>query len=115
TLALGVAVVAALVLLLAGKWISRASNLEAIAGFLLLIPVAMLFSAFQQIFTQWLIRKKQFKITARVAIFQAFTINFIKAGVGWFHPVGAALIVIAAIGQAFHAAQLWSGIRTKET
>src|SRR5690606_25363542 len=114
-LALVMAAITAVVLLLAGGWIAEALSLGAIAGFLLFIPVAMVFSAYQQILTQWLIRKKQFKITARVAVIQALTINSAKAGVGWFHPVGAALIVIATIGQAIHAALLWSGIRSRET
>jgi O-antigen/teichoic acid export membrane protein len=114
-LALVIAAVTAIVLLVAGGWIAEALSLGAIAGFLLLIPIAMVFSAYQQILTQWLIRKKQFKITARVAVIQALTINSAKAGVGWFHPVGAALIVIATIGHALHAALLWSGIRSRET
>lgn len=114
-LALVIAAVTAIVLLVAGGWIAEALSLGTIAGFLLLIPFAMLFSAYKQILTQWLIRKKQFKITARVAVIQALTINSAKAGVGWFHPVGAALIVIATIGHALHAALLWSGIRSRET
>lgn len=114
-LALVIAVITAIVLLVAGGWIAEALSLGAIAGFLLLIPIVMVFSAYQQILTQWLIRKKQFKITARVAVIQALTINSAKAGVGWFHPVGAALVVIATIGHALHAALLWSGIRSSET
>src|SRR5690554_870779 len=114
-LALVIAAITAVVLLVWGGWIAEALSLGAIAGLLLLIPLAMLFSAFQQILTQWLIRKKQFKITARVAVIQALTINSAKAGVGWFHPVGAVLIVIATIGHALHAAMLWSGIRGRET
>src|SRR5690554_1033782 len=114
-LALVIAAVTAIVLLGAGDWIAETLSLGAIAGFLLLIPFAMLFSAYQQILSQWLIRKKQFKITARVAVIQALTINSAKAGVGWFHPVGAALIVIATVGQAIHAALLWSGIRSRDT
>jgi len=114
-LALVIAAITAAALLVAGGWIAEVLSLGAIAGFLLLIPIAMVFSAYQQILTQWLIRKKQFRITARVAVIQALTINSAKAGVGWFHPVGAALIVIATIGQAIHAALLWSGIRGRET
>jgi O-antigen/teichoic acid export membrane protein len=114
-LAVAVAFITAVVLLIGGDWIAQALSLEAIAGFLLLIPLAMLFAAFQQILTQWLIRKKQFRVTARVAIIQALAVNSAKAGVGWFHPVGAALIVIAAVGQAFHAFLLWSGMRGRET
>ncbi|WP_218149995.1 lipopolysaccharide biosynthesis protein [Halopseudomonas formosensis] len=112
--ALIVTSIAAAVLLTAGDWIADALSLGAVAGFLLLIPLAMLFAAFQQIFTQWLIRKKQFRITAKVAVLQAFIMNSAKAGAGWFHPVGAVLIVIAVGGQALHALLLWAGTRSKE-
>ncbi len=112
--ALIVTTITAAVLLAAGGCIADALSLGAVAGFLLLIPLAMLFSAFQQIFTQWLIRKKQFRITAKVAVLQAFIMNSAKAGAGWFHPVGAVLIVIAVAGQALHALLLWTGIRSKE-
>lgn len=114
-MALTIAAITAIVLSTAGSWIADALSLEAVAGFLLIIPAVMLFSAFQQIFTQWLIRKKQFRITAKVAVVQALAMNSAKAGVGWFHPVGAALILIAVAGQAFHALLLWSGIRNRET
>src|SRR5690554_4295982 len=43
-LALVIAAITAIVLLVAGGWIAEALSLGAIAGFLLLIPVAMLFS-----------------------------------------------------------------------
>src|SRR5690606_12303753 len=41
--------------------------------------------------------------------------NVSRAGVGWFHPFGASLIIIAVIGQAFHSALLWSGISSRTT
>lgn len=114
-LSLVISAITAIVLLIAGDWIAQTLNLETIASFLLLMPVAMLFSGYQQIFTQWLIRKTLFKTTARVAIIQAFIINTAKTGGGWFHPVGVVLIVIATIGYAFHAMLLWLGIRNTKT
>lgn len=114
-LALVVAIITALVLLTAGDWIAQTLSLDAIGAFLLLIPVAMLFSACHQILTQWLIRKKQFKITARVAVIQAVVINASKTGVGFLYPTGAALIVLAAIGQTLHALLLWVGMRGRDT
>jgi O-antigen/teichoic acid export membrane protein len=110
-LALSIAVMTSVLLLVAGDWIAEALSMQAVAGFMLLIPVAMLFAAFQQIFLQWLVRKKQFSTTARVAVMQALISNSAKAGVGLVHPVGAALIIIAAVAQGFHAALLWLGIR----
>lgn len=113
-LAFAVATITTLVLLTAGDWVAQMLSLEAIGAFLLLIPVAMLFSAFHQILAQWLIRKKQFKITARVAVMQALVINLSKTGVGFLHPVGVALIVLATLGQAFHALLLWAGMRGRD-
>lgn len=113
-LALTITAIITILLLITEDGIAKALNLEAIAGFLLLIPVAVLFSGYQQIFSQWLIRKKQFKITARTAILQALIINSTKAGGGWFHPVGAVLIIIAALAYGLHATLLWLGIRSIE-
>lgn len=114
-LSLVISAITAILLLIAGDWITQTLNLETITSFLLLIPVAMLFSGYQQIFTQWLIRKTLFKTTTRVAIIQAFIINTAKIGGGWFHPVGVVLIFIATIGYAFHAMLLWLGIRSTKT
>ncbi|WP_199456992.1 MULTISPECIES: lipopolysaccharide biosynthesis protein [unclassified Marinobacter] len=113
--AVAVATISALIILFWADWLAKVLSLESVADFLWLVPLAMLFSAIQQIFTQWLIRKEQFRITARMAIFQALIMNSAKAGVGWFHPVGATLIIIASIGQAFHAFLLWVGARRSET
>lgn len=112
-IAFSIALIASIILLLAGDWVVNILSLQAISGFLLLIPIAMLFSAFQQVLTQWLIRKKQFQITAKVAVMQSLIINSAKTAVGWLHPVGAALIIIATIGQVIHALMLWTGVRTK--
>lgn len=113
-LALSIAVMISGILLVAGDWIADALSMQAVAGFMLLIPVAMLFSAFQQIFLQWLVRKKQFRTTARAAVMQALISNSAKAGVGLVHPVGAALIIIAAGAQACHAALLGLGVRSNK-
>lgn len=103
----------AIILLFTGEALAELLRLQSVAGFLLLIPVAMLFAAFHQILQQWLIRKKQFKITARVAVLQSLTLNSAKAGIGWFHPVGAVLIILATLGNALHALLLWLGIKNQ--
>jgi O-antigen/teichoic acid export membrane protein len=84
-------------------------NLQAIDNYLLLLPIALFFAATQQIMQQWLIRKKQFKVTARVAVSQSLIINSIKAGVGVFNPIGAILIFTATLGNALYTMQLWFG------
>lgn len=111
SLALAMATVVALILLLTKNWVTDLFNLEAIGGFLLLIPLVMLFSAFQQILEQCLIRKKQFKITARVSVVQALIISTTKASIGWFYPVGAVLIILLTISGVLNVVLLLLGIR----
>lgn len=106
-----IALLLSIILFLASEEIAALLGIQAIAGFILLIPLAMFFNALQQIMQQWLIRKKQFKVTARVAVSQSLILNISKVGVGWFWPVGAVLIVLSTLGNALYAAQLWFGAK----
>lgn len=106
-----IALLLSAILLIAGNEIAALLGMEAIAGFMLLIPVAMFFNALQQIMQQWLIRKKQFKVTARIAVSQSLILNSSKVGVGWFYPLGAVLIALATLGNALYAVQLWFGAK----
>lgn len=110
-IALVIALAFSFILLIAGNQIATVLGMQAIAGFMLLIPLAMFFSALQQIMQQWLIRKKQFKVTARIAVSQSLILNSSKIGVGWFWPIGSALIVLATMGNMLYAAQLWFGAK----
>lgn len=110
-IALFMALILSVILLFAGNKIAALLGMQAIAAFMLLIPLAMLFSALQQIMQQWLIRKKQFKVTARIAVSQSFILNSSKVGLGWFWPVGSVLIILATLGNALYAVQLWFGAK----
>src|SRR5690625_187828 len=87
--------------------IAKLFHIESISSYLLLIPVAMFLDSLRQIMEQWLIRKKQFKVSARVEVSQSLIVNLSKTGVGFVHPSGAALIVLTTLGYALFAAQLW--------
>ncbi|MEI8616629.1 hypothetical protein P4S63_01295 [Pseudoalteromonas sp. B193] len=56
---------------------------------------------------QWLIRKKQFKVLARVAVSQSLILNSSKVGIGYFSPLGLILVILATLGNALYAFQLW--------
>lgn len=114
-LSAGVAVLAWLLLWLGGGWLTRTLNAGAVAAFLFLIPVIMFFSGCQQVVHQWLIRKKQFSVIARVAVLQSLLLNVAKAAVGWFIPTGAVLIVVSAAGVFLHAAMMAMGARARST
>lgn len=110
-IALVIALAFSLILLVAGEQIAAVLGMQAIAGFMLLIPLAMFFSALQQVMQQWLIRKKQFKVMARIAVSQSFILNGSKIGVGWFWPIGPVLIILATLGNMLYAVQLWFGAK----
>jgi O-antigen/teichoic acid export membrane protein len=109
-IALAISALVAIALLIGGEWLLALLGSEAITAYAMLVPLSMLFSACMQISQQWLIRKKQYSITARVAILQSLILNSAKAGIGWFNPIGAVLVVLATAGHALHAVMLWTGI-----
>lgn len=108
-----VALFAAAILAVSGDWLTITLGAESVAGYLFLIPVAMLFAAWMQIGQQWLIRKKEFGVVARSAVAHSLILNSAKTGFGWLHPVGATLIVLATLGHALYAALLFVGARRR--
>jgi O-antigen/teichoic acid export membrane protein len=113
-LASGVTCLVTLFLLLAGDWLIKILRVQDISSFIFLIPLAMLFAASLQIMGQWLIRKKHFGITARVAVLQAFIINIAKTGIGLFNPAAASLIIISIFGSGLQAFMLAIGAKKAE-
>jgi O-antigen/teichoic acid export membrane protein len=95
------------IIFIAGEQIAQILSLESIADFLFFIPLAVFFSALQQIMQQWLIRKKQFKVIARVAISQAFILNSSKAGCGFLYPSSFVLVFLTTVSSALWTLQLW--------
>ncbi|MBB1379348.1 lipopolysaccharide biosynthesis protein [Pseudoalteromonas sp. SR43-2] len=84
-------------------------NIQTIENYLILVPFALFFAAAEQVMQQWLIRKKQFKIMARVAVSQSLILNSSKVGIGYFSPLGFVLVILATLGNALYAFQLWIG------
>jgi O-antigen/teichoic acid export membrane protein len=112
-LSVAMAMLVAGLLMFGGDWLAATLGAESVASYLLLIPVFMLFGAWLQIVHQWLIRKKEFGVVARSAVAYSLIVNSAKSGIGWFHPVGAVLIVLATLGQALHAGLLLIGARRR--
>ena len=112
-LSVAVALLAAGLLWVGGDWLTAILGAQSVAGYLFLIPIAMLLAAWMQIAQQWLIRKKEFGVVARTAVAHSLILNSAKSGIGWLHPVGAVLIVLATLGHALHAALLFIGARRR--
>lgn len=112
-IALATSTFAAIILLTFKAPIARVLDVEA-GDFLalgLVFPLAMLFTAFTAIGNQWVIRKKLFKIKAKVAVLHALWVNTGKAGMGLLTPITAVLVVITALGSALHAVLLYLEIK----
>lgn len=82
---------------------------DKISAFIFLIPLSMLFYAWMQIVGQWLIRKKEFRLYARVTVVQSLIQNSAKTGVGWFHPIAAVLLIVTTFGNLLNALLLFFG------
>lgn len=111
---LAFSILLAILLFLLGDYLVNLLNIESIGAYLWLLPIAMVLSALHQILSQWLIRKKEFKQTAKAAIYQALTVNLTKVGFGLLSPLAIVLVVISAIANGIHALYLYLGLKKKE-
>ncbi|MEZ4599374.1 MAG: oligosaccharide flippase family protein [Syntrophotaleaceae bacterium] len=113
-IALCMAAICTFVILAADDFLVEVLQLHEIESYLLLIPLVIVFSAWLHINQQWMLRKKQFKISARAGITQAFLTSSAKTGIGFFSPQAAVLIIISTLGYAIHAFILSIGINKVE-
>ncbi|WP_459869122.1 lipopolysaccharide biosynthesis protein [Halomonas shantousis] len=103
-----------LLLLPLGSYIAGVLDVEAIGRYLYLIPIGMFSFALLQIAQQWLIRKKEFLLNARISIIQSIAVNVAKVGIGFVYPAAAVLIVIYVFGAALNFLMLLAGIRKRK-
>jgi len=119
-ISLAIALLVALVLIVGGDRLLALLSVQSISVVVLLMPLNLLFMAWTQIPTQWLIRKKQYSISAKIEVLQALILNSAKSGMGIFIPLAPVLIVLTTIGNAskmvhyFLGAKRAGGITKKE-
>ncbi|ASN04230.1 lipopolysaccharide biosynthesis protein [Virgibacillus necropolis] len=110
-----VTVVATLILILFNRPLARLLQIEEISPFLYLVPLVVLFSGVLQVVQQWLIRNKQFGITARVTSLHALLLQSSIVGVGLFYPMSIILVTLSTAGQALKAFMLFIGVRKSQS
>lgn len=110
-IAAAIAVGLALLLLGCGDALANGLGVEAIAPYLLLLPLVMFSGAALEVAQQWLIRVQRFGLSARVAVLHSLLHNAIRLGGGLLHAVPAVLLVTTALGSTLHALMLAIGIR----
>lgn len=111
---IGMATFIALILFLFKQPIVQLFKIEDVAPFLYLIPIVILLSGFLQVFEQWLIRIKEFGVTAKVSILHALILQGSKVGIGIIHPVATILIIISAFGNGLKALMIIIFIKRTE-
>ncbi|MFC3024830.1 lipopolysaccharide biosynthesis protein [Vibrio zhugei] len=102
-----ISISSALFIIVFSDYIVRSLNIEYLRDYLIIIPIALFFSALKQILEQWLIRNKLFRITAQVAVYQSLFLNIVKTFFGWFSPSGFVLIIITSLGYFTYATLLF--------
>jgi O-antigen/teichoic acid export membrane protein len=101
-ISLVMSVLALIILLFFGDALTRLLKIEILMPYIFFIPIIMFFSAGRQAIEQWLIRKKQFKITAKVSVIQSLILNNSKTGFGLILPSSAILILVTVLGYGLH-------------
>ncbi|MNZ66901.1 colanic acid exporter [compost metagenome] len=109
--ALIASLITAIALIIFKEPIIKTAELQQAEPFLLLIPAAMLLSAAFSTANQWMIRRKLYKINAKISVIQATLINIAKVTVGAVAPLAANLVIITIAGNAIHTAMLYTGIK----
>lgn len=110
---LGVTFLTTLILLFFNESLVRLFQIEKIAPLMYLIPLVILFSGVLQVVQQWLIRTKNFGLTAKVTSLHALLLQGSIVGIGVFYPVAVILVILNTLGQGLKAFMLIMGVRKK--
>lgn len=96
----------------AGEWLLSKVGATSLIAYMFLIPLVVLVTAWQDIATQWLVRKKIFKRIAQVALAQSLLKNTSQLMMGLYAPLAFLLIILHALGVVFSVVLLALSGRT---
>lgn len=78
-------------------------NAEGLKNYIFLIPLTIFFTGVLSIYSQWLIRKKEFKVLAKVNVYQSLIVNLFKTGFGLLNPLAIYLIITTSFSYLLQA------------
>lgn len=110
-----IALLVTIILLFFNQTIVQIFNIESISSYLYFIPLVILFSGFLQVSENWLIRKKQFKVTAKVNVLQTIILQGSIVVIGFFYPIASILIIMTVFGQLLKAMMMILLINNSKT
>lgn len=94
---LAMTVLSAFIFIIFREPVIEVFNIEEIGSYLFLIPVAIFFGGLLQVMEQWLIRTKQFQVSARTSVVQALLVHGGKAGFGFIYPHALVLVLFSTV------------------
>lgn len=112
-ISVGTSIITAVIFYFYGMDILRLLNAETVAPFVLLIPVAMFISGLASVLGQWLMRKKEFALTAKYGVFTTLLVSIAKTGLGFLHPTALILILTNTLGALTSAILTYLGWRKR--
>lgn len=106
----GVMLFVALLFWIGGDRLLILLGAESVKQYIFLIPLVIPLIALCDIAQQWLIRKKKFGISARIAVAQSLFLNSAKTVIGLFYPAAMVLILVTISSYLLYAGMLCFGI-----
>lgn len=114
TICIFIAVVITLLLCFFYQTIVELFHLSEVRGFLFLIPITILCAGILQVTEQWLIRTKQFKISAKSTFLQALLSQGSIVLIGLFYPMAQILVIIQSLREGLKAILMLGFVKGKE-
>lgn len=112
---IGIALIVTLLLWWSGAQLLALINANAISDYMYLLPMFMMFSVCSAVLGQWLVREKQFGVTAKVAVCHSLVVNGAKAAIGIVYPSATILITVHTLGHLLLAALQGCGLRNRSS
>ncbi|WP_313427584.1 lipopolysaccharide biosynthesis protein [Siminovitchia terrae] len=85
------------------KTIINLFHLNKVGNFIYLIPVTIMCAGILQVIEQWLIRTKQFKVSAKATFIQALISQGSIVGIGFLYPFASILVVVQSLREGLKA------------
>lgn len=111
--ALGTTAFITILILTTGDKLIELLHAQEIGCYLWAIPITILSDSIYQIIQQWMIRKNNYILTARLVTLQSFIIGFLKIAIGLFYSDASVLIILTAVSNALYPALLISKIKNQ--
>lgn len=106
-MSVAIAVLSLVVFGMLHRWIAMAMGSVEAAPYLMIVPIALVFTAATRTLEHWLLRRRNFRSISRITVTLATSIGISKVGIGAFAASTPVLLTLSAAGHLLHACLLW--------